>query len=147
MPIMTCYDHILAMMRTIRESENHSHYRDNLYSGLAKGKPKSRVASQPAAVTTSVLLMTVHVEYAILLNEDFESLFDETGAQINVDQVIASPADWHDVDHDTLLLGEALQNSQFDMNSHQKHRGGHGRWLRRHTCAHPFHRRDSQSPR
>ncbi|GHJ88445.1 hypothetical protein NliqN6_4847 [Naganishia liquefaciens] len=70
---------------------------------------------------------------AILLNEDFESLFDETGAQINVDQVIASPADWHDVDHDTLLLGETLQNSQFDLNSHQKHRGGHGRWLRRHT--------------
>lgn len=67
---------------------------------------------------------------AILLDEDFDSLFDATGAQINVDARIASHAEWYDVDDDVTQNDETAQNSHSDLDG-QKHRGGHGRWLRR----------------
>ena len=69
---------------------------------------------------------------AILLDEDFDSLFDATGAQVDVDESITQPAEWYEVDNDGLYQGETLQSSHPTINGHQKHRGGPGRWLRRH---------------
>lgn len=67
---------------------------------------------------------------AILLDEDFDSLFDATGAQINMDGEIASHAEWYDADNDAVHQDKTTQKSHSDINS-QRHRGGHGRWLRR----------------
>lgn len=69
---------------------------------------------------------------AILLDEDFDSLFDATGAQVDVDESITQPAEWYEVDNNGLYQGETLQSSHPTINGHQKHRGGPGRWLRRH---------------
>lgn len=69
---------------------------------------------------------------AILLDEDFDSLFDATDAQIDVDASITYRAEWYEVDNDGLYQGETLQDFHPAIDSHQRHRGGPGRWLRRH---------------